>query len=91
VENRLFSKGGQRQNLLDLERKTAHFIGQLLFRAHVEMDVLALPSSLPLPVLGRLGRRVRMCNLWLHISQATSAKEDRQSTEVISKLLMEKI
>ena len=52
-ENRLFSKSGQRQNILDLEGKPARFIGQILPHAHVEMDVLALLSFLPLPVLGR--------------------------------------
>ena len=51
-ENRLFSKSGQRQNVLDLEEKTARFIGQILPHAHAERDVLALLSSLPLPVLG---------------------------------------
>src|ERR1035441_9171506 len=52
-ENRLFSKSGQRQNVLDLEGKTARFIGQLLPHAHAKMDVLVLLSSLPLPVLER--------------------------------------
>ncbi len=36
-----------------LEGKTARFIGQILPHAHAGMDILALLSSLPFPVLGR--------------------------------------
>jgi hypothetical protein len=49
------------------------------------------PLLLAISGFGEVWKKSNICNQWLHISQAESAKEDQPSTEVTSKFLRETI